>query len=141
MRTQVRFRTSLFRPMDQDSSPSENGLELAKWLCANLPARFGADYMDEDWGQRIVLGDPLLNAKVSLGCAWVENDQWSCVAEPSRSFVDALLRRPLPAAELETVVRALDALIAATPALVEVEWFENDRRLREHGHAPRAFAP
>jgi hypothetical protein len=141
MRTQVRFRTSLFRQMDKHSEQSENGLELAQWLCSSLPARFMADTMDEDWGQRIVLGDPQLNARASLCCAWVEEDCWSCVAEPRRSLVESLLGRPLPIAELETVVRALDSLIAATPAFVEVEWFENDKRHREFNHAARAFAP
>lgn len=141
MRTQVRFRTSLFRPMDQHTEPSEDGLELARWLCSKLPARFMADPMDEDWGQRIILGDPLLNAKVSVCCGSVEEDRWSCFVEPRRSFVDSLLGRALPVAELETVVRALDSLIAATPAFVEVEWFENDKRHREFNHAARAFAP
>jgi hypothetical protein len=141
MRTQVRFRTSLFRPMDQHAEQSENGVELAQWLCSNLPARFMADCMDEDWGQRILFGDPSLNAKVSLCCSWVEEGCWSAFVEPRRSVVDSLLRRPLPVAELETVVRALDSLIAATPAFVEVEWFENDKRHREFNHAARAFAP
>jgi len=141
MRTQVRFRAALFRPMDQHTEQSENGLELARWLCANLPERFIADHMDEDWGQRIILGDPLLNAKVSVCCGSVEEDCWSCSVEPTRSLVDSLLGRPLPTAELETVVRALDSLIAATPAFVEVEWFENDKRHREFNHAARAFAP
>jgi hypothetical protein len=141
MRTQVRFRTSLFRPMDPHTEPSRNGLELAQWLCANLPARFMADHMDEDWGQRIILGDPLLNARVGLCCSWVEEDCWSCFAEPERSLVDSILGRPLPLAELETVIRALDSLIAATPAFVEIEWFENDKRHREFNHAARAFTP
>jgi len=127
--------------MDQHAEQSENGVELAQWLCSNLPARFMADYMDEDWGQRILLGDRSLNAKISLCCGSVEEDCWSAFVEPRRSLVDSLLGRPLPVAELETVVRALDSLIAATSAFVEVEWFENDKRHREFNHATRAFAP
>ncbi len=139
MRTQSRFRTDIFKPLDADSEQSENGRELADWLCANLPAGMQPDSLDEDWGYRIIFGDPSLTHKVSVCCGYVENDQWSCFCEPHRSLKDRLLRRPLPHAEMERVIRAIDNLLANSPGVSDVEWFENDARLREFNHGPRAF--
>lgn len=139
MRTQARFRTDIFRPLNGNSDQAENGLELATWLCEKLPPEFLADHMAEDWGHRVILGHPSLNTKVSICCGWVDRDQWSFCVDSYRSFFDSLFNRPQPVAGLESVVRVLDALVAATPSFVDVEWFENDKKLQEFNHGPRAF--
>ena len=139
MRTQARFRTKLFATPSDGADQADNGRELALWLCANLPAALHADATDEDWGQRIVFGAPHLNAKVSVCCGHVEDDQWSCFCEPYRSVSDRLLRSPLPLIEMETVIRAIDALLTDNPDFTDVEWFANDAKLREIDHASRPF--
>ena len=140
MRTQVRFRTALFAPLTDDSDQRESGRELTQWLCAQLPAAMQADAMDEDWGWRVLFGASDLHATVSVGCGHVEADQWSCACEPHRSPTDKLLRRPLPQAQMERVVRAIDALLDGNPDFTDIEWFAQDARLRECDHAPRPFA-
>ena len=140
MRTQARFRTTLFPTPADGADPADNGPALARWLCANLPAEWRADALDEDWGQRIVFGAPHLAARVTVCCGHVEDDQWSCFCDPVRSFSDRLLRRPPPEAEMEAVIRAIDALLADDSTFTEVEWFANDAKLREVDHAPRPFA-
>jgi hypothetical protein len=140
MRTQARFRTKSFTPLTEDSDQSENGRELAEWLCSHLPSDMQPDSMDEDWGYRIIFGDPDLNAKVSVCCGNVEDDQWSCFCEPYRSFTDKLLKRPLPHPEMERVIRAIDDLLSANPQFTGIEWFENDAKLQEFNHGPRAFS-
>ncbi len=140
MRTQARFRTTLFATPTGGADQADNGRELASWLRKHLPADLRADTIDEDWGQRIVFGAPHLAAKVTLCCGHVEDDQWSCFCDPVRSFADRMLRRPLPQAEMEAVIRAIDALLAGNPDFTEVEWFANDAKLREIDHAPRPFA-
>ena len=131
MRTQSRFRTSLFRPLGADDDQSENGRELAVWLCANLPAEMQPESFAEDWGYRIVFGSPALHSALTLCCGYVEEDQWSCFCDPERSG---------SADGLEAVVRALDELLSNTPSITEVEWFENDARFQEFNHGPRAFS-
>jgi hypothetical protein len=140
MRTQVRFRTTLFAPLTDESDQRENGRELAEWLRAQLPAAMQADAMDEDWGWRVRFGAGDLDGTLSVCCGHVEADQWSCACVEIRSFTDKLLRRPLPQAQMERVVRAIDALLDGNPAFTDVEWFANDARLRESDHAPRPFA-
>lgn len=140
MRTQVRFRTTLFSPLSDDADQTELGREWAEWLCAALPLGMQVDSMDEDWGYRIIFGNPLLNARVSICCGYVGDDQWSCLCEPYRSFTDKLFKRPLPVAEMRTVVLAIDALLSDNPHFTDVEWFAVDAQLQEIDHAPRAFA-
>lgn len=140
MRTQARFQTDLFKPLTDDSDQLENGRQLADWLCANLPADMQPDSMDEDWGYRVIFGASELNAKVSVCCGHVEGNQWSCSCEPYRSLTDKLLQRPPPLLELDKVVRTIDSLLAGSSSIYDVEWFENDAKLREFNHGSRAFS-
>jgi len=87
-----------------------------------------ADFGAEDWGHRVDFGSPDLS-KLSLCCGHVQDDQWSCFCDPERPVTS----------ELERVVRAVDELFSRTPEITEVEWFENDAKLREFNHAPRPF--
>jgi hypothetical protein len=118
---------------------SENGRELAEWLCAQLPADMQPEAIWEDWGYMISFGSPSLQA-VSLCCGNVENDQWTCFCEPHRSLFDRLLRRPLPIAEMERVIRAVDQLLRDNSQFTDVEWFENDAKLQEFNHGQTAFS-
>ena len=140
MRTQARFRTTLFRPLSGDDDQSENGRELAEWLSARLPPEMQPDFAAEDWGHRIDLGAPDLRTKVSICCGYVEDDQWSCFCDPERSLTDKLFNRPLPLSEMGKVIRAIDEILFRTPEITDVEWFENDAKLREFNHGPRAFS-
>lgn len=135
MRDQVRFHTLLFAP---PAEQSENGVELAQWLCARLAPKFVADFLDEDWGCRIFFADPRLS-KITLGCAHVENNQWSIASFVQRSFMDKLLKRAKPAEELKEIISAVDAAVMAEARFSEVEWFENDERLQESNYAARPF--
>jgi hypothetical protein len=130
MRTQARFRTSLFPIPAPDADQAENGRALADFLRAILPFELRADAMAEDWGQRLVFHDPAL-ASVTVACGHVEDDQWSCACDAS----------PRDEAARHRVVAALDAALAASPAITDLEWFANDARHQEVNHAPRAFAP
>ncbi|MGH8029664.1 MAG: hypothetical protein ACREO3_07000 [Arenimonas sp.] len=136
MRTQARFRTTLFTPLGNDDDQRENGRELAQWLCANLPADLRPDAMAEGWGHRIDFGDPRLGNTIFVGCGHVEGDEWSCYCEPEPNRVE----RTAPVAEMVRVIGAIDALLAKTTAISDVQWFQNDAREREFNHAPRAFA-
>lgn len=99
-----------------------------------------ADSFPEDWGHRIIFDDPQLNHKVSVCCGHVGGNQWSCICDPYRSFSDKLFRRPLPLVEMRRVILAIEALLAKSPEFFDVEWFENDARLREFNHGPRALS-
>jgi hypothetical protein len=130
----------LFKPLSGQDEQAENGRELAEWLCSRLPSEMQPEPMEEDWGYRIDFESPSLRSKVSLCCGNVQNDLWSCFCEPYRSITDRLFRRPLPTAEMELVIRAVDQLLRDNPQFTEVEWFENDARLQEFNHAPTAFS-
>lgn len=135
MRDQVRFKTTFF---SAPSDESPNGIELAKWVCSVLPLHLDADFMDEDWGCRVLFHNPQL-AKISLGCGHVEMNQWSIAAFIDRSILDKLFHRPKPIKKLEEIIRALDSAVSNEPRFAETEWFENDSHLAERNHASRAF--
>jgi len=135
MRDQVRFRTSLFPPPIEQS---ENGLQLAEWVCSKLPSRLKADFIDEDWGCRVMFGAEGF-AQISLACGHVEENQWSIACFVERSFIDKLLKRPEPTEALKEIIQAIDAAVAKEGQFSNVEWFENDRSLNETNYGARAF--
>jgi hypothetical protein len=140
MRTQVRFQTKLFKPLFAQSDQLENGRELAEWLCVSLPKEFNATAEFEDWGYRIYFGNPSISNRVTLCCGYVEKDQWSCFGDIHRSFTDKIFGRSVPTTLLEPVIRILDNLLASEPRFTDIEWFENDSRMREFKYGKRAFS-
>ena len=134
-RTQVRFCTNLFAPKD---TPGESAKELAKWLCNKLPNSFGADYFEEDWGCMIELTNHDLQG-VDISCGHVESNQWSISCDARYSFLDRLFKKTYPKDQLEKIVKVIDSSVEEESDFYDVEWFENDNRLREFNYGKRAF--
>jgi hypothetical protein len=140
MRTHVRFRSQLFRPLkpeDEQVNPGVYGEELAKWVRENIgshgvPAQ---DHFGEDWGWMVVFGR---ESPVWIGCGNVEDesDQWLCFCDVHRGFLDRLLGRPPATEALRRTVNALASLLASEPRITDVEWFSTDSRGREYDHGP-----
>src|SRR5258708_34834437 len=119
IRTQVRFRTELFRPPQSEDDQFKNGEELAKWLERNIPTHGlnVSDCFPEDWGWRVEF---MGISGVWVGCGFVEKDQWSFFCEYTRSFKDKLLRRPLPEGEMKKVISAVATLVGSERKIFEV---------------------
>ena len=111
---------------------------LAEWVCSKLPSQLKADYIDEDWGCRVLFGVEGFS-KISLGCGLVEENQWSIAAFIERSFLEKLLKRPEPTEALKQIIQAPDAAVAREGQFSDVEWFENDKSLNETNYGARAF--
>ena len=142
MRTHVRFRSPLFRPLkpdDEQVNPGVYGEELSKWVHENIGAHgvVAQDHFGEDWGWMVVFGR---ESPGWIGCGNVdgEADQWLCFCNVHRGVFDRLLRRPAETATLQQLVRSLASLIASEHRITDVEWFSTDSRGREfdHGSAP-----
>ena len=134
-RTQVRFHSNLFT---EKETPGESAEELAKWLCSQFPDSFSADYLDEDWGCMILLSDEDLKG-VDISCGHVESNQWSISCDARYSFFDRLFKKPYPKKQLETIIKFIDSSVNEEANFYDVEWFENDKQMREFNYGKRAF--
>jgi hypothetical protein len=143
MRTHVRFRSATFvveAPRDRRSAPRPPGEALAAWLVDGL-GRLGAapsSCTAEDWGYAIEFGAERI---AWLGCGRVDgsSDQWLCFCDVRRRLVDRLAPRERGRMQLESLVRALDAIVSREPSITDVEWFESDRSGVEANHAAAPF--
>jgi hypothetical protein len=140
MRTHVRFRSELFRPLkpeDQQVNPGVYGEELAKWVRDRIGAHGldAQDHFGEDWGWMVVFGRDFPGW---IGCANVtgEDDQWLCFCQVHRSLTDRLLGRPVPTESLHKTITALPSTLASEPRISDFEWFSTDSRGGEYDHAP-----
>ncbi len=142
MRTYVRFKSSLFKPIkpeEEQVNPYVYGEELAQWIFKNI-GKHGPqakDFFGEDWGWMVVFGSKY-PAWIGCGNVYGSDNEWLCFCEPVRSFTDRILRRPLPK-ELSALVMALDKLIRSEPGISDVEWLMMDKRGRESDHGNKPF--
>lgn len=129
MRTNVRFRTNKLRQPENKDEPF-SGEELAEWLLKNINSDFKLDYIDEDYYCILYLGKPV-NKQIEGACGYVEENTWQVLMKLNPSFLDKLLKRPLPRDYLESFLLDLDSVLHDDPEISEIEWYEEGPKLKE----------
>lgn len=137
MRTNVRFRTTLFSPQPVSGEPF-SGISLAEWLFDNFSDSFQLDYLDGDFSCALFLGNPV-EKKLIGACGHVENDLWQVFMKVKPSFSDKLLNRKVNIAIHEEFILALDNELKENQDIFDIEWYEENSRMKELNHAETAF--
>ncbi|WP_126167485.1 hypothetical protein [Shewanella khirikhana] len=136
MRTNVRFRTEKFKLPQNDGEPFPS-TELAGWLVERFREEFNLDYLDEDYYCLLFVGDPV-EAKLEGACGYVEGNIWQISMHLKPSFIDRLLKRALPHDVHRNFLISLDEFLQSDPEITDIEWYEEDSRLREFNHGTHA---
>jgi len=121
MEHQVYFEIDIFNNSSLDNEQTGQAIELAKWLCNELPSELDADYLDGDWGCTIFLSEPYAST-VSVYCGFVEKNSYSVAIKSKRSFFECLLRKTKNCDNTTELKEVFDKLLNENINVNSIEW-------------------
>ncbi|AUD77742.1 hypothetical protein CW740_00220 [Kangiella profundi] len=117
---------------------AEKAAALAEWLVERLDNSLRLDYIEEFYFSRLLIGQPF-DKRLAGACGNVEDDTWLVFMVQQPSLLDRIFRRSMPVELHEQFITALHQEFSKNPEILDVEWYEEDSKLREFNHAARPF--
>ena len=132
MKTFAEFRSDKFPPYGEDEliNPGLWGKRLAEYFVAELPAHglAAGEPIAEDWGWYVPVEVDGAALALCCGHQYGDDDEFLVFTDPQEPVTRKLFRQIDVTAQLTRLVRVVDAILSADPAIRQLSWRVPDRK-------------
>jgi hypothetical protein len=126
VKTFAEFRSDKFPPYGEDEliNPGLWGKRLAEYLVAELPAHglAASEPIAEDWGWYVPVEVDGAALALCCGHQYGDDDEFLVFTDPQEPVTRKLFRQIDVTAQLTRLVRVVDAILSADPAIRQLSW-------------------